>query len=209
MPRRALRHIDESLDYSRHLFLIRELQQPWDLAKYFSDPAAPLEVEIGSGKGQFIHDAALAQPDHNFIGTEIAHKYAAYCAARLIKEGISNAVMFSGDGLQLFREFLPENSLAAVHVYFPDPWWKARHRKRRGMQMELVRACEKCLVPGGKLHFWTDVQEYFETALEMMAAESTLKGPFTPDVDPSQWRTHFEKRTVIEGRPVFRSWFEK
>ena len=143
MPRRALRHIDESLDYSRHLFLIRELQQPWDLAKYFSDPAAPLEVEIGSGKGQFIHDAALAQPDHNFIGTEIAHKYAAYCAARLIKEGISNAVMFSGDGLQLFREFLPENSLAAVHVYFPDPWWKARHRKRRVMQMELVRACEK------------------------------------------------------------------
>ena len=209
MPRRALRHIDESLDYSRHLFLIRELQQPWDLAKYFSDPAAPLEVEIGSGKGQFIHDAALAQPDHNFIGTEIAHKYAAYCAARLIKEGISNAIMFSGDGLQLFREFLPENSLAAVHVYFPDPWWKARHRKRRVMQMELVRACEKCLVPGGKLHFWTDVQEYFETALEMMAAESTLKGPFTPDVDPSQWRTHFEKRTVIEGRPVFRSWFEK
>ena len=209
MPRRALRHIDESLDYSRHLFLIRELQQPWDPAKYFSDPAAPLEVEIGSGKGQFIHDAALAQPDHNFIGTEIAHKYAAYCAARLIKEGISNAVMFSGDGLQLFREFLPENSLAAVHVYFPDPWWKARHRKRRVMQMELVRACEKCLVPGGKLHFWTDVQEYFETALEMMAAESTLKGPFTPDVDPSQWRTHFEKRTVIEGRPVFRSWFEK
>lgn len=209
MPRRALRHIDESLDYSRHLFLIRELQQPWDLAKYFSDPAAPLEVEIGSGKGQFIHDAALAQPDHNFIGTEIAHKYAAYCAARLIKEGISNAVMFSGDGLQLFREFLPENSLAAVHVYFPDPWWKARHRKRRVMQMELVRACEKCLVLGGKLHFWTDVQEYFETALEMMAAESTLKGPFTPDVDPSQWRTHFEKRTVIEGRPVFRSWFEK
>ena len=209
MPRRALRHIDESLDYSRHLFLIRELQQPWDLAKYFSDPAAPLEVEIGSGKGQFIHDAALAQPDHNFIGTEIAHKYAAYCAARLIKEGISNAVMFSGDGLQLFREFLPENSLAAVHVYFPDPWWKARHRKRRVVQMELVRACEKCLVPGGMLHFWTDVQEYFETALEMVAAESTLKGPFTPDVDPSQWRTHFEKRTVIEGRPVFRSWFEK
>jgi len=209
MPRRALRHIDETLDYSRHLFLVKELQQPWDLTKYFSNPVAPLEVEIGSGKGQFIHDAALAQPDHNFIGTEVAHKYAAYCAANLIKAQISNAIMFSGDGLQLFREFLPENSLAAVHVYFPDPWWKARHRKRRVMQMELVRACEKCLVPGGKLHFWTDVQEYFETAMEMMAAESTLKGPFTPEVDPTRWRTHFEKRTVIEGRPVFRSWFEK
>lgn len=210
MPRRALRRIDETLDYSRHLYMVKEqLEMPWDVSRYFEDPSAPLEVEIGSGKGQFIHDAALANPDHNFIGTEIAHKYAAYCAARLIGAGVSNACMFSGDGLALFREHLPENSLAAVHVYFPDPWWKKRHRKRRVMQMELVRACEKCLIPGGKLHFWTDVEEYFMTAMEMMAAESVLEGPFEPSVDATVWRTHFEKRTVVEGRPVFRSYFVK
>lgn len=210
MPRRALRRIDETLDYSRHLYMVKEqLETPWDVSRYFENPSAPLEVEIGSGKGQFIHDAALANPDHNFIGTEIAHKYAAYCAARLIGAGVSNACMFSGDGLALFREHLPENSLAAVHVYFPDPWWKKRHRKRRVMQMELVRACEKCLIPGGKLHFWTDVEEYFMTAMEMMAAESVLEGPFEPSVDETVWRTHFEKRTVVEGRPVFRSYFVK
>ena len=210
MPRRALRRIDETLDYSRHLYMVKEqLEKPWDVSRYFEDPSAPLEVEIGSGKGQFIHDAALANPDHNFIVTEIAHKYAAYCAARLIGAGVSNACMFSGDGLALFREHLPENSLAAVHVYFPDPWWKKRHRKRRVMQMELVRACEKCLIPGGKLHFWTDVEEYFMTAMEMMAAESVLEGPFEPSVDETVWRTHFEKRTVVEGRPVFRSYFVK
>lgn len=210
MPRRALRRIDETLDYSRHLYMVKEqLEMPWDVSRYFEDPSAPLEVEIGSGKGQFIHDAALANPDHNFIGTEIAHKYAAYCAARLIGAGVSNACMFSGDGLALFREHLPENSLAAVHVYFPDPWWKKRHRKRRVMQMELVRACEKCLISGGKLHFWTDVEEYFMTAMEMMAAESVLEGPFEPSVDETVWRTHFEKRTVVEGRPVFRSYFVK
>ena len=89
MPRRALRRIDESLDYSRHLYLVKELQQPWSNAAYFANPDAPLEVEIGSGKGQFIHDAALANPNHNFIGTEIAHKYAAYCAAKLIGDKIS------------------------------------------------------------------------------------------------------------------------
>lgn len=210
MPRRALRKIDESLDYSRHLYLVKELQQPWDVRNYFDNPDAPLEVEIGSGKGHFIHDAALASPGHNFIGTEIAHKYAAYCAAHLIADGISNACMFSGDGLTLFREFLPAASLAAVHVYFPDPWWKKRHRKRRVMQMELVRACEKCLVPGGVLHFWTDVEEYFTTVMEMMREEETiLEGPFTPEVDANAWRTHFEKRTVIEGRPVYRSYFVK
>ncbi len=209
MPRRSLRRIDETLDYSRHLFLVKDLTPPWDITKYFSHPDAPLEVEIGSGKGQFIHDAALAAPDHNFLGIEIAHKYAAFCAARLIEAGVSNACMFSGDGLVLFRECFAPNSLAAVHVYFPDPWWKKRHRKRRVMQEELVHCCEKCLIPGGKLHFWTDVQEYYETTMEMMKAESVLEGPFEPSVDETVWRTHFEKRTVIEGRPVFRSFFVK
>lgn len=209
MPRRALRRINDSFDYSHHLFLVKELQQPWDAAKFFANPDAPLEVELGSGKGQFIHDAALANPDHNFLGIEIAHKYAAYCAARLIEANVPNACMFSGDGLVLFKEYFPENSLEAVHVYFPDPWWKKRHRKRRVMQMELVRCCERCLVSGGKLHFWTDVEEYFTTALEMMKAESVLEGPFEPNVEEGVWRTHFEKRTVIEGRPVFRSYFVK
>lgn len=209
MPRRTLRRIDQSLDYSKHLFFVKDVPEGWDTVRYFEFPDRPLEVEIGSGKGHFLHDVALAVPDHNYLGIEVAPKYAAYCAAALIRDNINNARMFSGDALPLFREHFPENSLAAVHVYFPDPWWKMRHRKRRVMQMDLVRNVERILVPGGKLHFWTDVEEYFHTALDMMAAESVLQGPFDPVVDESTWRTHFEKRTIQEGRPVFRSYFVK
>ncbi|MDO4569419.1 MAG: tRNA (guanosine(46)-N7)-methyltransferase TrmB [Planctomycetia bacterium] len=209
MPRRSLRRINQSLDYSKHLYLVKEMEFPCDLALYFENPQAPLEVEIGSGKGHFLHDASAANPEHNFIGIEVAHNYAAFCAARLIGDNIRNACVFSGDALPVFHQGFSPESLYAVHVYFPDPWWKKKHRKRRVMQMELVRCVESLLCCGGKLHFWTDVEEYFQTALEMMSAESILKGPFVPEVDENAWRTHFEKRTIQEGRPVFRSYFVK
>ena len=207
MPRRTLRRIDQTLDYSKHLFTPDALPKPWDASALFPKSEAPLEVEIGSGKGHFLHAAATAAPEHNFLGVEVAHKYAAFCAASLIRSGLENAIMVSGDALPLFDELFPDKSLEAVHVYFPDPWWKKRHRKRRVMQMRLIRQVERCLRPGGKLHFWTDVEEYFQTTLEMMAAESCMQGPFTPNVDDAAWRTHFEKRTLLEERPVFRSYF--
>ncbi|MDO4584272.1 MAG: tRNA (guanosine(46)-N7)-methyltransferase TrmB [Planctomycetia bacterium] len=207
MARKTLRKMAD-LDYSKHLFRQQELPEIWDVKAIFEKPDAPLEVEVGSGKGHFLLAAAQAHPNHNYLGIEVAHKYAAFCAAKLIKENVANAAMISGDAVALFQRFA-ENSLAAVHVYFPDPWWKKRHRKRRVMRMELIRRVESCLIPGGKLHFWTDVEEYFQTTLEMMAAESILQGPWEPEVEENAWRTHFERRTLEEGRPVFRSYFEK
>ncbi|MDO4551480.1 MAG: tRNA (guanosine(46)-N7)-methyltransferase TrmB [Planctomycetia bacterium] len=210
MPRRTLRKIDTSLDYSRHLFTFPQLPQPWDLCAIFPEhPEAPLEVEVGSGKGHFLRAATRQFPEHHFLGVEIAPKYAAYCAAHLIRENIMNAAMISADAMQVFRERLPGNSIYAVHVYFPDPWWKKRHRKRRIMRLEFIREVERCLIPGGKLHFWTDVQEYFDSTLEMMAAESILEGPYSLNVEEETWRTHFEKRTLLEARPVFRTYFTK
>ena len=93
------------------------------------DRDAPLEIEVGSGKGLFLQSAASTNPDHNFLGIEIATKYARFAAARLARSGLPNAVMVHGDAQPIFAELLPDNSLAAVHVYFPDPWWKKRHRK--------------------------------------------------------------------------------
>ena len=78
---------------------------------------------------------------------------------------------------RLFREWFPAASLAAVHVYFPDPWWKKRHKKRRVLNEEFLRDVERTLVPGGRLHFWTDVEEYFQTTLELIAATVKLTGP--------------------------------
>src|SRR3990172_8501376 len=120
MARRALRKIDPALDLSRHLKAWDELTHPWNGAAMFGRDA-PLEVEVGSGKGLFLESAAAALPEHNFLGVELAPKYAHYAAARLAKCEIKNAVVVHGDAQRLFRELLPDDALAAVHVYFPDP----------------------------------------------------------------------------------------
>ncbi len=126
MGRRALRKLDPSLDLSRHLLTVEDLPQPWSGEELFGRTAA-LEVEVGSGKGLFMATAAQAQAEKDFLGIEVSGKYARFAAAKLAKRELSNAKIVHGDGLRVFAEFLPDESVAAVHVYFPDPWWKARH----------------------------------------------------------------------------------
>ena len=212
MGRRALRKIDPELNLSRHLKTWDELPQPWNAAALFGRDA-PLEVEVGSGKGLFLVSAAGAAADHNFLGVEIAAKYARFSAARLAKRQLSNAVVLSGDALRLFRELLPDDSLAAVHVYFPDPWWKKRHHKRRVMNEPFLKDVVRTLAPGGRLHFWTDVEEYFEETLALIAAHTPLVGPLPVEERPADhdldFRTHFERRMRLGGLPVYRSEFRK
>lgn len=212
MPRRALRRIDPELDLSTHLLTLEALSQPWNSAEVFGR-TAPLEVEIGSGKGLFVSAAASEDPAANYLGIEVVAKYARFAASRLAQRALPNARMIHGDGLRLFREFLADNSLRAVHVYFPDPWWKARHRKRRVMNGPLLKDVERTLQSGGTLHFWTDVEEYYQTSLEVIAAETTLRGPFPVVEKPADhdldYRTHFERRMRLHNEPIYRAEFRK
>ena len=210
MGRRALRKIDPAIDLSANYRELEQLSPPLDPQSLFERPA-PLELEMGSGKGLFLFGASKVRPEHNFLGVEIAHKYAQFTAARLSRAGRANAVMIDGDGLQLFREYLPEGCAIAVHVYFPDPWWKKRHRKRRVLNSAFLTDVVRVLVPLGRLHFWTDVEEYHHSTLELIQAVPALVGPLTVDEPPSlhdlDYRTHFERRTRKAGEPVFRSEF--
>ncbi len=212
MGRRALRKIDPSLDLSRHLRELAELPAPFDTAALF-DHAAPLEIEVGSGKGLFMASASTAYAERNFLGIEVSGKYARFAAAKLAKTQRENAVMLHGDALRLFRELLPDACAAAVHVYFPDPWWKKRHKRRRVMNEVFLKDVERVLQPGGTLHFWTDVEEYFQTTLELIAAATTLAGPFdVPPHDPEHdldYRTHFERRMRLHELDVYRAEFRK
>jgi tRNA (guanine-N7-)-methyltransferase len=212
MGRRSLRKPDPTLDLSRHLKTWDELPRPWDPISLFGR-VAPLEIEVGSGKGLFLSAAAAVQPDHHFLGIEIAAKYARYAAARLARRGLGNAAVIHGDAQRFFGELLPDESLAAVHVYFPDPWWKVRHKKRRVMNEAFIRDVERKLAPGGTLHFWTDVEEYFATTLKLLAATTRLAGPHAVaeraaehDLD---YRTHFERRMRLHGESVHRAEFTK
>jgi tRNA (guanine-N7-)-methyltransferase len=212
MGRRALRKIDPSLDLTSHLRSLDDLPCPWDAAVLFGRQA-PLEIEVGSGKGLFLSSAAAARSDHDFLGTEVARKYALHTAARLKRRSLANACLVHGDGLRLFHEWLPDASVFAIHVYFPDPWWKARHKKRRVMNTPFLRDVERTLLVGGTLHFWTDVQDYFESTLELIGKAVQLEGPFEVAERPAEheldYRTHFERRMRLSGLTVFRAEFRK
>jgi tRNA (guanine-N7-)-methyltransferase len=212
MSRRALRKIDPALDLSRHLKLPAELPRPWEMWALFGR-VAPLEVEVGSGKGLFLQTAAANNPAHSFLGIEIATKYARFAAARLAQRELSNAVIVHGDAQPIFADLLPDESLAAVHVYFPDPWWKKRHEKRRILNEHFVRHVERVLVAGGSLHYWTDVRDRFDATIELLARETRLAGPLDVAERPAahglDYRTHFERRMRLATLPVYRAEFRK
>jgi len=212
MSRRALRKIDAGLDLSGHLLTLDQVPRPWDQMALYGRKA-PLEVEVGSGKGLFLAEAAAARPNHDFLGVEISAKYARFCAARLVKGSLANARLVHGDAQRLLADCIPSGSVATIHVYFPDPWWKKRHKKRRLINAGFLRNVERVLQTGGRLHFWTDVEEYFQTTLELIAATTQLAGPFevqerAPEGD-LDYRTHFERRMRLGGRAVYRAEFRR
>ncbi len=204
----ALTHLPPEVE----ALLPDDLPQPWD-AKALFERVAPLELEIGSGRGLFITQAAAALPAHDFLGIEISKKYAKHCAVLIAKKQLTNALMVCGDAQSVLRERIPDQSLAAVHIYFPDPWWKRRHRKRRIVCEAVIGLVHQKLIPGGKLHFWTDVQEYFLAGLQSIARVPGFDGPFEIDEHAAEhdfdYRTHFERRTRLHGEPVYRSLFIK
>ncbi len=145
MPRGQLPKLDPSIDLSRHLYTVDQLPEQIGSRTIFSNDR-PLELEIGSGKGLYIQKAAKQRPTHNLIGVEIAQMYAAYSAAQLSKQQMGNAVMVAGDAQQLYAR-IANNSLFAVHIYFPDPWWKKKHKKRRVINESSVKQILRMLQP--------------------------------------------------------------
>ncbi|MCE9629249.1 MAG: tRNA (guanosine(46)-N7)-methyltransferase TrmB [Planctomycetia bacterium] len=208
MPRRPPRKPDPSLDLSAHLLALDSLPVPFAPGSVFP-AAAPVELEVGSGKGLFLATASAHAADRNFLGAEIAGGYARLCAGRLAAAGRTNARIIHGDATFLVRSMLPDACLGGMHVYFPDPWWKARHRKRRVLSELFLQHAGRVLPPGAILHVWTDVEEYFLESMAFAKATGLFADPRdeeapTPEHD-LDYRTHFERRTRIAGAPVWRA----
>ncbi|MFG0286810.1 MAG: tRNA (guanine(46)-N(7))-methyltransferase TrmB [Rhodopirellula sp. JB044] len=223
MPRAALRKPSPDLDLSAWLKMPEDLPPMLSSQSLFGNDL-PLEIEVGSGKGLFIQTESERRPGHNYFGIEIAKKYAAHAAARLAKRKRANAMMLAGDATPLFAsgtyvegeqygqpavERIASGSLEAVHVYFPDPWWKKRHRKRRVLSESNIRQFSRCLRTGGRLHFWTDVLDYFELTVELIAEIAPELGVPLPETQRESthdldYHTHFERRSRKFGIPVYR-----
>jgi tRNA (guanine-N7-)-methyltransferase len=168
----------------------------------------PVEVEVGCGKGLFLATAAAARPDVNFLGVEIVRKYQLLTATRVAHRGLSNARVACADARPLLRWWVADGSLQAVHVYFPDPWWKKRHQKRRVFTDEFAAECSRVLRPGGILSVATDVEDYARLVGEVVAAQTALvplppPEPNTPAHD-LDYLTNFERKFRQQGKPIFR-----
>lgn len=208
MPRRPPKKPDPALDLSAHLLALADLPTPLDPAALFPRPA-PVELEVGSGKGLFLSSASAARPERNFLGAEIAGGYARLCAGKLARQQATNARIIHGDATHLVRAMLPDACLAGIHVYFPDPWWKARHRKRRVLSETFLQHAGRVLPAGGELHVWTDVEEYFNESMDLARATGLFGEPSEEQSSAAEhdldYRTHFERRTRLAGEPVWRA----
>ncbi len=177
------------------------------------DADHPVEMEIGFGKGLFLLTAAVARPDVNFVGVEIVRKYHLFTATRLAKRCLRNVRVACGDGRLFLRYRVAPASVQALHVYFPDPWWKKRHHKRRLFTTAFVVECARVLRPGGRLHFVSDVEDYFRTAVDLLAAQPALRctAPPTPG-DPRHdldYLTNFERKARKLNKTIHRGCWER
>ena len=174
---------------------------------------ARVELEIGSGKGLFLQCAAAERPQHFFVGIELAVKFANRAAERLANSKLTNTAMLRGDAQAFLRDTVPTNSVTRVHVYFPDPWWRNKHKKRRVLNDQALLDIERCLVQAGEFHFWTDVLDYYELICGQVMDSTALIGPkFIAERTASHsmdYTTHFERRARLNGQPIYRALFIK
>jgi tRNA (guanine-N7-)-methyltransferase len=184
----------------------------YDWAEVFGN-ANPVEIEIGFGKGLFLLTSAQAQPAVNLVGVEIERKYQLFAATRIAKRGLRNVRLACADARGFLRERVAEASVQAVHVYFPDPWWKKRHHKRRVFTEDFACQCVRILAPGGLLHLATDVEDYYRLITEMLTGIESLRLlPPPGDHDPAHdldYLTNFERKFRKEGKPILRATYER
>ena len=174
----------------------------------------PVEIEVGTGKGLFLLHAASTRPGTNFLGIEIVRKYQLYATTRYAIRNLPNVKTACADAALVLRDFVVHGSVAAVHVYFPDPWWKKRHRKRRVFTPEFAADAARVLAPGGRLLVASDVEEYFNLMTAILRAmpafaerpeEAERAAPQTE----AGYATNFERKALAGGGAVWRGVYER
>ncbi|WP_031579970.1 tRNA (guanosine(46)-N7)-methyltransferase TrmB [Ruminobacter sp. RM87] len=201
---------------------LRELWPEWgieytesllDLDKVFGRSNAPLTVEIGFGMGKSLVEMASKAPERNFIGIEVHTPGIGACLADIRDHNISNLRVVHHDAVEVFNSMIPDDSVDTLQLYFPDPWHKARHHKRRIVKPEFLDMIMPKLRQGGVIHMATDWENYAEQMLEVLSADSRIENLSAdntyvprPDFRPL---TKFELRGQRLGHGVWDLMFRK
>ncbi len=174
---------------------------PLDACEVFGS-ALPLEVELGVGKGRFLLDWAAAHPEIGLVGVERARKYLELAARRALRRGLANVRLVHTTAEDLLFRCLGPGSVRALHVYFPDPWPKTRHHKRRFFRPETVARLAEVLAPGGLLRVKTDHDGYAAVIAELLEASPGLARVPTDETFAGVPLTNFEIKYGRDQRPI-------
>jgi tRNA (guanine-N7-)-methyltransferase len=166
---------------------------------------APVIAEIGFGMGETTASIAASHPDNDYLAIEVHGPGVGSLLKRIEAGGLSNVRIVQRDAVEVLRHMIPAGSLAAIHVFFPDPWPKKRHHKRRLLQREFVALAASRLAPDGILHVATDWQEYAEHVLAVFSDSPMLANTAQGFASRPAWRpqTKFEKRGLKLGHAVW------
>lgn len=164
----------------------------------------PLEVEVGSGKGRFLLEWAAAHPEVGLVGVERARKYFVLAGTRVARRGLSNVRLVHTTAEDLLFRCLAPASVAAVHIYFPDPWPKKRHHKRRFFRPDNLARVAEVLQPGGLLRIKTDHEEYAALIGRQLVSQPLLVPAAVEEAFAEVPPTSFEIKYGREQRQVFR-----
>lgn len=177
---------------------------PLDFAAVFGR-RAPVFLEIGCGMGETTALIASAHPENDYLGIEVHTPGVGSLLKEIATRGLCNLRVIQHDAVEVVRDMIPHGTLAGIHIYFPDPWPKKRHHKRRLIQPPFVRQLALRLTPGGYLHCATDWEEYAQQMLAVLSAEALLENTVSGFAPRPDWRpqTKFEQRGLRLGHGVW------
>jgi len=194
-------------DYPSVALKLEDIDCEIDFVRLFGR-ASPVHIEIGSGKAGFLLNQARARPATDFLGIERASKYYRYAVDRIGRRGLTNVRIIRTDAAHFVANFVPACSLDCFHIYFPDPWPKRRHHKRRFFCPLNLGHLIRCLKTEGCIKVATDHAEYFQLITALMEAEHERIEPtdFLPAAGAvlGEWvGTNFERKYLKEKRPIY------
>ena len=184
--------------------------QPLDLGVAFGR-TAPKILEIGFGMGAATAQIAAASPGQDYLGIEVHTPGVGNLLKLMEEQGLTNLRVIQHDAVEVLRDMIRDGALDGVHIFFPDPWPKKRHHKRRLVQAEFVKLLCSKLKPGGYLHFATDWEEYAQWTLEVLGAEPQLQNTVADYAPRPEYRplTKFEQRGLNLGHGVWDLMFKR
>jgi tRNA (guanine-N7-)-methyltransferase len=185
---------------------LSSIVEPLDLAQLFPQPQ-PLEIELGCGDASFLVEYARRNPDRNFIGVERLLGRIQKLDRKGRRAGLANLRGVRIESSYFLQHLLPRRSAAVLHIYFPDPWPKKKHRRHRLIGESFPALARAALAPGGAVHLRTDDTDYFQQMTEVFAADKEFQGIETPP-ELAEIATDFERDFNARGIKTLRATYK-